>query len=148
MLHLGQAQLFLVKTSFLYLALWINVLFGLCISVWSTLNTTSIFLCEVSIVFFHNRKEMGEERERRLATRLTTMRLAMLSAETLALRNGKLLGKIISPCVISKWKFLKLSLVDLLEGVILRKKKENISQVTSPYFQSTHACSVSERSTL
>lgn len=74
-------------------------------------------------MFFHNRKEMGEERERRLTTRLTTMRLAMLSAETLILRDGKLLGRIISPCVISKWKFLKISLVDLLEGVILMKKK-------------------------
>lgn len=74
-------------------------------------------------MFFHNRKEMGDERERRLTTRLTTMRLAMLSAETLTLRDGKLLGRIISPCVISKCKFLKVSLVDLLEGVILMKKK-------------------------
>lgn len=74
-------------------------------------------------MFFHNRKEMGEERERRLATRLTTMRLAMLSAGTLTLRDGKL-GKIISPYVISKWKFLKVSLVGLLEGVILRKKEK------------------------
>lgn len=61
---------------------------------------------------------MEEERERRLATRLTTMRLDMLSAETLTLRDGKLLGQIISPCVISK--FLKVFLVDLSEGVILR----------------------------
>lgn len=68
-------------------------------------------------MFFHNRKEMEEERERRLATRLTTMRLDMLSAETLTLRDAKLLGQI-SPCVISK--FLKVFLVDLSEGVILR----------------------------
>lgn len=52
------------------------------------------------------------------------MRLAMLSAGTLTLRDGKLLGKIISPYVISKWKFLKVSLVGQLEGVILRKKEK------------------------
>lgn len=51
------------------------------------------------------------------------MRLAMLSAGTLTLRDGKL-GKIISPYVISKWKFLKVSLVGQLEGVILRKKEK------------------------
>jgi len=44
-------------------------------------------LCEASIVFFHNRKEMGEERERRPATRLTTMSLAMLSARALILTD-------------------------------------------------------------
>lgn len=53
-------------------------------------------LCEASIVFFHNRKEMREERERRLATRRTTVRLAMLSAGVLMLRDGKYIGKIIS----------------------------------------------------
>lgn len=92
-------------------------------------------------MFFHNRKEIEEERERRLATTLATMRLAVLSAGPLMLRGGKHVAKIICPCVISKQQCMEVYLVDLLGGVILRKK-ENISQAANPSFQSMHACSV------
>lgn len=92
-------------------------------------------------MFFHNKKEMGEEREKRLATKLTAMRLAEISAGLLMLRGGKYIAKSISPCVISKQQCMEVYLVELLGRVIL-SKKENISQLANPYLLSMHACSV------
>jgi len=66
---------------------------------------------------------MREERERRLATRLTIMRLAILQLGFNAY-GLKHIRKVISPARISKQQRTQVYLIDRSDGVMLSKEKK------------------------